>query len=266
MALIAMAVYDTEENQRTKYTAETLDCLRRTVNLSRHRVIIANNASCPETVELFRKYPQFEYIHMSENVGTARAINHAWRARRPGEHAVKMDNDVVIHRHDWCDWLENVASKGRAWDIRASNWVQARIGIVGLKRKDCIEAPWRDDGYKSELYRMDHELGERFLDIERVGHVMGTCQLYTSDLLDKIGYLYQPKLYGFDDVLASVRAQQAGFWTVFLPCIEIDHIDPGGTPYQKWKEMHAGEQWGEIGELVRRYKAGLISTYYNPFE
>lgn len=249
-----MAVYDTEENQRTQYTRETLECLRRTVNPARHRVVVVNNASCPETVALFRKYPQFDYIHVDRNIGTAGAINLAWRTRRPGENAVKMDNDVVIHQADWADVMEDAIRR------------DATLGIVGLKRKDCQEEPSRTDWAHSEIRMLPHQPGERWIVVEEVAHVMGTCQMYSSALLEKIGYLYQPRLYGFDDSLAAVRCQVAGFRSVFLPCIEIDHIDPGDTPYQKWKEAHAWEDMGAYSELARQYQQGRRPVYYNPFD
>jgi hypothetical protein len=159
-----------------------------------------------------------------------------------------MDNDVTINYNGWVAELE-LAIK-----------LDPNIGIVGLKRKDCWENPNRNDFYKSEM----HLLGggnHRWLPIEKVNHVMGTCQMFNSALLDKIGYLYQPRLYGFDDSLAAVRCQVAGFYSCFLPHIEIDHIDTGETPYQKWKENHAGEDMRTFNDLKNAYINGTKSIY-----
>jgi GT2 family glycosyltransferase len=187
-------------------------------------------------------------ITLDENVGTAKAINKAWQLRQPNEHCIKMDNDVVIHQDGWADDMEKAIT------------LDPNIGIVGLKRKDCWENPNRNDFYKSEM----HLLGggnHRWLPIEKVNHVMGTCQMFNSALLDKIGYLYQPRLYGFDDSLAAVRCQVAGFYSCFLPHIEIDHIDTGETPYQKWKENHAGEDMRIFNELKNAYINGTKPIY-----
>jgi thiaminase len=80
--------------------------------------------------------------------------------------------------------------------------------------------------------------------------------MFNSALLDKIGYLYQPRLYGFDDALAAVRCEVAGYASVFLPHIEIDHIDTGETAYQGWKEKHAGEDMAEYNRLKDAYRKG----------
>jgi len=63
----------------------------------------------------------------------------------------------------------------------------------------------------------------------------------------------------------SVRSQVSGFKNVFLPHIQIDHIDPGGTIYQKWKEANAMERMGEYNNTKMAYFRGIRSVYYNPF-
>lgn len=248
MALIAMAVFDTEENGRSEYTLETLKSLFWTVK--GHRIVVVDNASCEETKRILRDCANFiEVITLTENVGTAKAVNKAWQLRKAGENCIKMDNDVVIHQSGWVEQMENAISK------------DPTIGIVGLKRKDCWEEPSRTDFYKSELQMLPHVAGEPWVVVERVNHVMGTCQMFSSELLDKIGYLYQPRLYGFDDALAAIRCQVAGFYSCFLPHIEIDHIDTGATAYQGWKEKHAGEDMAEYNRLKNGYYSGTIPVY-----
>jgi GT2 family glycosyltransferase len=249
MALISLAVWDTEENNRTEYTAKTLETLYLTVNTRKHRIIIVDNGSCEATQKLLNKAARIEVIRLHENIGTAKAVNKAWQLRKPNENCVKMDNDVVIHSRDWVEDMERA--------IR----LDPTIGIVGLKRKDCWEEPSRTDFYKSSLEMLPHIPGEPWLVVERVNHVMGTCQMFSSALLDKIGYLYQPRLYGFDDALAAIRCQVAGFYSCFLPHIEIDHIDTGATAYQGWKEKHAGEDMVEYNRLKNGYLSGTIPVY-----
>jgi GT2 family glycosyltransferase len=226
------------------------------VNFKKHSLGLCINSATKKTVSLIGKYADIisEVIPNKENVGTAEAINKIWQLRDAHENAIKMDDDVVIRQEDWIDLMEESISR------------EPTIGQIGLKRKDLMESPYRDDFYKSELILLPHQPGERWIVIEKVNHVMGTCQMYSAQLLEKIGYLYQPKLYGFDDSLASFRSQLAGFINVFLPQIEIDHIDPGGTMYQSWKERHSGEQWEEYHQTLKDYETGKRSIYYNPFQ
>lgn len=254
--LIAMAVWDTEENGRAWMTEKTMMSLKHTVDWERHRLFIVDNGSCRWTRKrldwlVANGLLPFTLLRNKENLGTAAAINRAWRYRNPGEHAVKMDNDVVIQQAGWADWIEDVFSR------------DSKIGICGLKRKDLAESPWAErEEYRSTVRMLPHRDGERWLVVERVRHVIGTCQGYSSQLLDKIGYLVQPSLYGFDDSLAAVRAKVAGFQSVFLCGFEIDHLDPGGTEYTEWELAQSRKHFAAVNSDVVMYEAGLKDVYH----
>jgi len=256
--LLAMAVFDNVENGRTWMTEDTLFSLARTVDWDKHRLIISDNGSCDETLELYGEMKDelpFVVIYNGRNLGTANAINLAWRDRRPGENAVKMDNDCVIYQAGWADWMEDVFQRDPS------------IGICGLKRKDLAECPWsKEEWSRSTIRMLPHEAGQRWIVVEEVVHVMGTCVAFNSALLEKIGYLYQMQdegnLYGFDDSLAAVRSRIAGFKNVFLCGFEISHIDSGATLYQQWKQRNAGEWMRRFNEVVREYQGGKRDLYY----
>jgi hypothetical protein len=90
--------------------------------------------------------------------------------------------------------------------------------------------------------------------------------MYSAALIEKIGYLYQPGLYGYDDVLASHRSQIAGFYNCFLPHIEIEHIDQKETPHWQWKRDEAEKKNVEQQRTVWEYHNKKRSIYYNPYE
>lgn len=260
MALIAMAVHDTEDNGRSILTRQTVESLFDTVDLSNnHQLIIYSNGSCKETINFLQRIIvenmrlSVRLIQGESNIGTARAINECWKNRKPNQHLIKMDNDCVVNYTGWVDELEEAIE------------ADPTIGILGLKRKDLLENPFRPIGdmFRSELRMLPHELGQRWIIVEDVNHVMGTCQMYNHRLISKIGGMYQMEgLYGFDDTLASVRAHLAGFKTCFLPHIEIDHIDPGGTDYSKWKQDYAGEMMDKFNETKNRMASGEMPIYF----
>lgn len=253
-SLIAMAVYCTEENNKDEYFQKTLQSLCDT-NLFdhyRHRLILSVNAATPKTRHLIALYSLIidKVIYNEENIGTAKAINKAWQLREQGEHCVKIDDDVVIHDPTWADQLEEAIRR------------EPKIGIIGLKRKDLIECTTHPDlNFRSALIQLPHQPGERWVVIERARGIMGTCQMVNSALIDKIGYLYQPTKYGFDDSMYSCRSDLAGFINCFLPHINIDHIDPGGTDYTKWKQDHAGETMMQAHKIIQDYISGVRPLY-----
>lgn len=264
MALIAMAVHDTVENKKHQCTRQTIESILKTVDYRKHRLIVVNNNSCDETKHYLSQLSGLWYwkyrgetinepvvLTNAENLGTAAAINKAWKHRKEGEHAIKMDNDVVIHNKDWVDQMEEAIRR------------KPDIGVLGLKRKDLWQNPDHPNpNYKSVLKMLPQDGNGAWMVFEETADIMGTCTMFNSALLDKIGFLYQPGLYGYDDVLASARSRFAGFVNGFLPHIEIDHIDDGATPYQTWKEKHSGQYQPTIDEIIYAYRDGRKSIYY----
>lgn len=254
--LIAMAVHDTVENGRTDLTAETIANLYQNGVTKNHDVWVIDNNSCDATKRVLKFHAESGHIKLitnEANIGTAEAINKAWKHRRKGQHAIKMDNDVVIHCITWVEQMVEAIER------------EPRIGIIGLKRKDCWERPDHPvPDWHSDLLMLPQVAGQKWIIVEKCHHIIGTCQMYSDALLEKIGYLYQPSLYGYDDVLASHRSTKAGFINVFLPHIEIDHIDPGGTEYQSWKEKHSSEVTNEVINIVHEYFNNKRPIYYEP--
>jgi GT2 family glycosyltransferase len=247
MALIAMAVYDTVENQRSKYTKQTLESLHETVDFENHRLIIIDNNSCEETKNIISEFLTYankniDVITNSENVGTAKAINQAWAYRKPNETVIKMDNDVVINNYGLVEEMELAMKLGG-------------YGILGLKRKDLMQSPTSQSMWKTELKMLPHEKGENWVVVEESEDIMGTCTMFHPELINKMGGLMQAGVYGFDDTLACIRAKLLGYKLAFLPHIDIDHIDVGGDAYTEWKRKYAGEKMEEFYKI----KEGLIN-------
>ena len=242
MALISVAVFDTVENERSKYTWRTLESLMDTSG-SNNRIIVVDNNSCDKTKEILKDYKKYiTIITNNENVGTAKAINQAWAYRKPNETVIKMDNDVVINNYGWVEEMELAMKLGG-------------YGILGLKRKDLMQSPTSQSIWKTELKMLPHTKGENWVVVEESEDIMGTCTMFHPSLTDKMGGLMQAGVYGFDDTLACIRAKLLGYKLAFLPHIDIDHIDKGGDAYTEWKRKYAGEKMEEFYKI----KDGLIN-------
>ncbi len=105
-----MATYCTPDNGKDQYLLRTLNSLHETVDFTKHRMILIDNS--PEDLGLKAYQRSFlagkiDYIsNNGNNVGTAEAVNQGWIKREPKEHAIKMDDDVVIHQRNWIEMLE----------------------------------------------------------------------------------------------------------------------------------------------------------------
>jgi len=261
MALIAMVVYCTDDNQKLTYLKKSIKSIAKTVDLKKHRFLIVDNASNKETKDWFIEIADNNYfgeanvtlLTNDENIGTARAINLAWKLREPGENCIKIDDDMVINTPGWVELMEEAIQR------------EPRIGQIGVKRKDCWEHPDHENPeLRSRLMHLNHTAGEKWIVVEQAKHIMGSCVMHSAALLDRIGYLYQPGIYGYDDVLMSWRSHLAGFMCCFLPQIDVDHIDPGGTEFTFWKHRHSGQYTKQVSDLVDKYISRETSLYYEP--
>ncbi len=249
MSLIAIALYDTDANDRSKYTKECLSSLMDTVDFSKHRLVLVDNNSCDKTKNILEEYaksPNITLITLSENIGTARAINMGLRLREPGEMCVKMDNDCVVHQSGWLEEMENAIKSDPS------------LGIIGLKRPDVWQSPTNPD----PRYRTTLETLKNGIEIEVCEDIMGTCTGFNPLLMDKVGPLVQNSEYGFDDVIYSVRSVVAGFRNCFLPSIKITHLDDYKNPYSEWKKRHAAIYLDEVAQMCEMYKSGKLSYKY----
>lgn len=244
-ALLACCFHDTKENGRSEYSEKCLLSLIKTVNLKKHRLFLIDNQSCKKTkdmlIDMHFGYPGVTLIGNKTNIGTAAGINKALKNRKPGEVCIKFDNDITWGQKGWVEDMERC--------IKYYNC----LGVLGLKRDDIWQKPDAEDPrYRTEI------VGE----LEICQDIMGTCTAYSPALLDKLGFLHQPSVYGFDDVLMSARSIAAGFYNAFLPSIPIVHLDPGTSEYSEWKRQEAGKYLGEVSKLCDLIIAGKADYFY----
>lgn len=250
MSLITMVVWDTEENQRHEYTKESLLCLKDTVDWKKHRMVISDNGSCAESHEITKELGASINAHIvynNKNIGTARALNKGLALRNPNEHCVKIDGDIIINEIGWVEKMEEVFERDSSY------------GIIGLKRKDLRQTPNDPDpDFRSKLVQLPHNAGQTWIVVEECGDIIGSCTMFNYKLVDAIGYSIQPGIYGFEDVIYSLRSRLAGFKNGFLPHINIDHIDAGNDGYTTYKQQLAAEAWHGYHELHYGFVNGTI--------
>lgn len=272
MALITMVVHCTKENGRWEYAKEAIACLAKNVNeynAPEHDVHFVLNG-CDDAVEKAiyieeHPFPNVKVLRSDVNIGTARAINNSWVFRKPGQHAIKIDDDMIVDKVNWPNYMEESAERMKRLHIDGKKQV---AGVLGLKRKDCGESTYRTDWGKGVLFEVPHQPGERWMIVEYCHHIMGSCCLYSTELLDKVGFMYQGKqLYGYDDTLMCSRSRAENLVNCFLHGVDVDHIDPGDTAVaEKKRNSASGEAAQWCVEQQRKYESGLISTYHSPYD
>ena len=260
-----MASYVTETNNRLEYAIDTIYGLTETVDFSKHELFISDNGSCQS---MFHSYDIFEKHFCSlfpkenltissnnKNLGTAEAVNLGIRERKPNQYVIKIDSDITVSQLGWVEEMEECFDR------------YPNLGILGLKRTEVMQkADHENPAYRTKLVSAPHTRGQKWITLELCDDIIGSCTMLSPKLLDKVGGFFQPKNYGWDDVLMCIRSEKAGFVNAFLPHIQIIHLDNGEGDYVKQKLKEAEKTIAEFSEIAEDYKIGVRDIYYNPFE
>lgn len=260
-----MASYVTETNNRLEYAKDTLNGLIETVDFNKHELFISDNGSCQVMLDYYKWFkPNFNNLFPKQNLtisfngknlGTAEAVNLGIRERKPNQYVIKIDSDVTIGKIGWVDDMEECF-------LRYPN-----LGILGLKRTEVMQkADHENPAYRTKLVSAPHVRGQKWITLELCNDIIGTCTMFSPQLLDKVGYLFQPANYGWDDVLMCIRSEKSGFVNAFLPHLPIVHLDDGEGDYVKQKLKEAEKTIAEFSEIAEDYKIGVRDIYYNPYE
>lgn len=262
---IIITVYAPTDSPKIGYAQRTLDNVLSHTDFVNNELFISDNGSCQEMLNYYAYFKeQFELSWNPENLtvclngknlGTSGGVNMGIRGRKPNQFVIKRDDDTIIEDYNWVERMEECYN-------RFDN-----LGILGLKRNDLIQHPDHEtEDYRTVIKYLKHERGDTWIPIELCKDIIGTCTMFSPQLLDRLGYSIQPSEYGFDDVLWSVRSSMAGFVNAFLPSIGIEHIDTGIGEFVLWKQRHAGEIMGEFSEMAQDYKIGVRDVYHNPYQ
>jgi len=186
--------------------------------------VVWDNGSVDGTPDMLRGMVQsgflgWDRVFLSqENIGCPRALNailHSWR--RPGQHFIKVDNDVVLETPDWV--IKLVAFLEEHPDV-------------------ALASAWYDElKDESQHGRFKAKHDGWFETFPIVGH----CAIHRGSFLDRTGYfdvLAPDHLYGFEDVLMAHRAAAMKLKCAVVPEVRLTNI-------QRHSSLDTGEHDGE---------------------
>jgi hypothetical protein len=219
---------------RCDETIATLRSLQTTSAFDDAEVVVWDNNSVDGTAEKLRHLVQSGFLQWDrvffsqENIGCPRALNallHSWR--RPGQHFMKVDNDVVLE------------TKG---------WVGKLVAFLGEHREVALASAWYDelaDESQRGRFRARHD---GWLE---VFPIVGHCVIHRGAFLDRTGYfdvLAPDHLYGFEDLLMAHRVAAMKLKCAVVPDVRLRNIQQHSSPD---RSEHEGERQSEHVERLR---------------
>lgn len=199
---------------------------------------VVDNNSTDGTVEYLKALKEKGIIKnlvlLNKNVGIAKASNLAWHLEPRAGFYLKLDNDIVIQKHNW---LKNMV------DVLIH---VPEIGIIGYNFEPKSHPRVMVKGYK---LRQKNTLG-------------GACVLIPKSTEKRLGYwceAYGP--YGEEDADYSYRNRLSGFQSFYmedeniglhLPAGKAAHIDKNSYAAADGKEEIEQKQYRQWKDQCRR--------------
>jgi GT2 family glycosyltransferase len=181
-----------------------------------HEVIVVDNASHDDSLEVLARYPTVCALPQARNLGFTGACNVGFRAAG-GSIQVLLNNDTEVHP----DWLAHVVAAFAA---------HPEAGLVASKmllfdRRDVLHTAGdyvTPDGLAHNRGIWHKDAGQ----YNRRVYVFSACggsAAYRRSMLDEIGLLDEDFFFSFEDVDLAWRAQLAGWRCVFEPQAIVYH-------------------------------------------
>jgi GT2 family glycosyltransferase/glycosyltransferase involved in cell wall biosynthesis len=229
---------------------EAVASLRRTVDLAKVRVVVADDGSPPAEQERLRALEGVDVLARGATLGFAGNVNRALREVTDGD-VVLLNSDVVAIE-GWLEALQHAAYVDEGVGIVGPKLVypDGRIQSAGSYRN--LGAPeWFDHRYR--FRPADHEPAN--VPAPAIA-VTGACMYLKRSTIARIGVLDERYPMAFEDVDYCLRAWHAGLRVVYQSHATLTHresISRGKHQGQRelLSQRRFWERWGDTFEARR---------------
>ncbi len=238
------------------YTYNCLKAVLEHTGDTRYEIIIVDNASTDQTVDIARIVKNITVIKNRENLGFVEACNEGAR-KAEGKYILFLNNDTKV-QEGWLRPMVETVEK------------DCRVGAVGAKLifpdgtlQEAGGIIWNDENIIAHNYgRNKDPYDYRFNYLKEVDYCSAACLLVRSDLFHKIGGFdsrYSPAYCEDTDLAFNVR--QAGYRLLYQPGAEVVHFEgrTGGTDTSKGVKRY---QEINTKKLYKKWKTVLETEHF----
>ena len=215
-----------------------------------YEVIIADDNSSDETVNIEKYVKNVKIIRNKNNLGFLRNCNNAAK-QALGKYILFLNNDTEVQK----DWLKNLLQLMESDD---------KIGIAGPKfiypdgillEAGCIM--WKD-GESWQYGMFDNPNRPEYNYSRKTDFISGACIIIKKELFYEIGGFderYAPAYY--EDADLAFEARKRGYKVVYLPSSVVIHYE--NITYKKYKPAN-----GQVNKekFIQKWKQILENEHY----
>lgn len=194
-------------------TKECLESLEKITYPNYEVIIVDNGSSDKSTQKIQEEFPQHIYHYNKENLGFAAGINIGikYALERGSELFLILNNDVVVEKNflePLVDTISNDEKIGIIGPVNYNYYQPSKIISAGrsvnLWTGSCREITFLKEPIEVE-------------------YLVGSCMLIKKEVIDKIGYFYEPYFLFFEETEYCLRTRRAGFKIICHPSSKIWH-------------------------------------------
>ncbi len=205
-----------------KFLQACLDSLQKS-DYAKLEVVIVDNGSKDGSIEYLEKdYPWVKLVKFEKNTGFSVAVN-AGIKNSKGEYIALLNNDTVVDAL----WISKML------DCLLKNPEAGSCGCKMLAYDDHSLLDGAGDGYRRG--GLPGRIGHREIDcgqFDSQRYILGPCggaALYRRSMLDDIGLFDEDYFAYLEDVDLGLRAQSAGYKSIYVPEAIMYHLGCGST-------------------------------------
>jgi len=231
-----------------RYTYNCLDSLLKNITGTSFEVIIVDDGSTDETVDMLKKVKNIVYVKNKRNLGFVGTCN-AGAKKAKGKYVVFLNNDTFVKTHWLTALLETFQSN-------------KNIGLVGSKLiypdgrlQEAGGIVWKNENaWNYGRYQNPNDPEYNYL--KDVDYCSGASIMLPREIFEKLG--------GFDEIFSpgycedtdlAFRVRQLGLRTVYQPRSELFHFEgvtsgndlkKGMKKYQSINSEKFFKRWGDV--------------------
>ncbi len=205
---VSIVVLNWNNFEDTKDCSESLG----KITYPNYEVIIVDNGSIDgSTYRIQKEFPQYNYIYNDDNLGFAGGTNIGMKyaLERGADYIFFINNDMIVDK----GFLEPL--------VKAME--DKKVGLVGpvtycYPQIEKLYTAGRTVNFwkgKTE----ENKLPEKIREVE----CLGGCFLIKREVIERIGYFYEPYFLNFEEVDYCLQARKAGFKIICEPKSKIWH-------------------------------------------
>jgi GT2 family glycosyltransferase/glycosyltransferase involved in cell wall biosynthesis len=249
---------------RSDLTKNCLESIFNTPGPVSYEVIVLNNASEDDTLEILEKFKdKIRLINCHENYGFSIA-NNMGADIALGDKLVMLNNDTTV-RPNWLEALVNCQKETGA------SLIGARLYYPDGRIQHCGVALFPHDNKPHALYAGlpgDHPDIENLTGIRRAFQIVtAACWLVTRDCWDALGGFNTDYINGYEDVDFCLRLNESGGRVFYEPLCQITHFEsqsPGRGKHSSHNEKLLFSKWQKKWVHDLEYYNAEDGVSFNP--